>query len=221
MLTLKLQYFGHLSQRRTDWLEKTLCWERLMAGGEGEDRRWDGWMASPTQWTWVLVSSGAGDGQGSLTCCSPWGCRVGHDWATEVNWEWSKQCGYDRHMGLPESSVGKESAWNEGDLISIPGLGRSSGEGIGYPLQYSWASHVAQQVKNPSALWETWVWSPIPGLGRSPGEGKGYPLQYSVLENFLDCIVHGVSKSGTDWVTFTFTFMIGTYTNRIKLRIQK
>ena len=52
MLKLKLQYFGHL-MRRTDSLEKTLMLERLKAGGEGDDRGWDGWMASPTQRTWV------------------------------------------------------------------------------------------------------------------------------------------------------------------------
>ena len=58
---------------------------------------------------------------------------------------------------FPHSSVGKESACNAGDPGSIPGLGRSAGEGIGYPLQYSWASIVAQLVKNPPAMWETWV----------------------------------------------------------------
>ena len=54
MLKLKLQYFGHLMQR-TDSLEKT--WERLKAGGEGDNWGWDGWMALPTQWTWVWVNS--------------------------------------------------------------------------------------------------------------------------------------------------------------------
>ena len=101
---------------RADSFEKTWCWERLKAGGQGDDRGWDGWMASPTQWTWVWVNSGswwwtgrpgvlqsmglervsheklnwmsnwtelwnsrlmdsdgAGDGQGGLACCSPWG----------------------------------------------------------------------------------------------------------------------------------------------------
>ena len=57
------------------------------------------------------------------------------------------------------SSVGKESICNAGDPSSIPGLGRSSGEGIGYLLQYSWAFLVAQLVKNPLAMWETWVQS--------------------------------------------------------------
>ena len=60
-------------------------------------------------------------------------------------------------LGFPDSSVGKESTCNAGDPSSIPGLGRSAGEGIGYPLQYSWASLVAQLVKNPPAMWETWV----------------------------------------------------------------
>ena len=55
MLKLKLQYFGHLMQR-ADSLEKTWCWER--PGGEGSSRGWDGWMASPTKWTWVWVNSG-------------------------------------------------------------------------------------------------------------------------------------------------------------------
>ena len=58
MLKLKLQYFGHLMQR-TNSFEKfpTWCWERLKAGGEGDERGWDGWMASLTQWTWVWASS--------------------------------------------------------------------------------------------------------------------------------------------------------------------
>ena len=55
------------------------------------------------------------------------------------------------------SSGGKETACNAGDPSSIPGSGRSPGEGIGYPLQFSWASLVAQLVKNPPAMWETWV----------------------------------------------------------------
>ena len=57
MLKLKLQYFGHLMQ--LIHLKRPWCWERLKAGGERDDRGWDGWMASPTQWTWVWVSSGS------------------------------------------------------------------------------------------------------------------------------------------------------------------
>ena len=58
MLKLKLQYFGHLMQR-VDSLERPWCWEGLGAGGEGDDREWDGWMASPTRWAWVWVDSGS------------------------------------------------------------------------------------------------------------------------------------------------------------------
>ena len=60
-------------------------------------------------------------------------------------------------FGLPESSVGKESSCSPGDPGSITGSGRSAGKGIGYPLQYSWASFVAQLVKNPPAMLEAWV----------------------------------------------------------------
>ena len=62
-------------------------------------------------------------------------------------------------MGFPDSSVGKESAYNAEDPGLIPGSGRSAGEGKGYPLQHSWASLVAQLVKNPPAMRETWVQS--------------------------------------------------------------
>ena len=64
-----------------------------------------------------------------------------------------------KYLGFPDSSAGKESACNAGDPSSIPGSGRSPGKGIGYPLQYSWASLVAQMVKNPPAVQETWVQS--------------------------------------------------------------
>ena len=60
-------------------------------------------------------------------------------------------------LGFTDSSVGEESACNAGDPSSIPGSGRSSGEGIGYPLQYSWASLVTQLVKNLPSMWETWI----------------------------------------------------------------
>ena len=100
-------------------------------------------------------------------------------------------------LGFPGSSAGKESACNAGDPSSIPGLGRSAGEGIGYPLQYSWAALVAQLIKNLGS---------IPGLGRYPGERRGYPLQYSDMENSIDCIINGVAKRH-DWVIFTFIFL--------------
>ena len=63
----------------------------------------------------------------------------------------------EAHFQSPDSSIGEESACNAGDPGSIPGLGRSAGEGTGYPLQYSWAFLVAQLVKNPPAIGKTWV----------------------------------------------------------------
>ena len=82
-----------------------------------------------------------------------------------------------------------------GDPGSIPGSERSTAEGIGYPLQNSWTSFVAQLIKNPPVTWDTWVLSL--GWEDSPGEGKGYPLQYSGLENSMGRIVYGVAKSWT------------------------
>ena len=86
MLKLKLQYFGHLLQR-TDSLKRLRCWERSQAGGEGDNRGWDGWMASLTQWKWVWVNSGRWWWSGRPGVLRFVGSqRVGHDWATEPSW---------------------------------------------------------------------------------------------------------------------------------------
>ena len=105
-----------------------------------------------------------------------------------------------RYKGFPGCSDGKESTSNAGDPGSIPGSGKSPGEGIGYPLQYSWASLVAQMVKNTPAVWETGVRSldweePLEG-------GHGNPLQYSCLENLhgqrgWQAPILGVAESDT------------------------
>ena len=79
--------------------------------------------------------------------------------------------------GFPYSSVGEESTCNAGDPGSIPGSGRSAGEGIGYPFQHSWASLVAQLVKNLLATQETWVQS----LGWEDPLEKGKATHSSVL----------------------------------------
>ena len=99
-------------------------------------------------------------------------------------------------FSFPGSSLGKESTCNAGDPGSIPGLGRSPGEGIGYPIQYSWASLVAQMVKNLPAVRETWVRS----------QGWEDPLKEGMTSSILawripmdrgawQAIVHGVTKS--------------------------
>ena len=70
----------------THW-KRPWCWERLKAGGEGDDRGWDGWMASPTQWTWVWVASGSWWWTGKPGVLWSMGSqRVGHNWVTELNW---------------------------------------------------------------------------------------------------------------------------------------
>ena len=98
MLKLKLQYFASIWCEELTHLKRPWCWEGLGAGGEGDDRGWDGWMASLTHghgFGWTL---GVGDGQGGLVWCNSWGCRVGHDWATELNWTELKQLSMNAHM---------------------------------------------------------------------------------------------------------------------------
>ena len=80
MLKLMLHTMATWCEELAHW-ERFWCWERLKVGGEGDDRGWDGWMASPTRWTCVWV----GDGQGSLVCCYPWGHKESErtEW---LNW---------------------------------------------------------------------------------------------------------------------------------------
>ena len=99
-------------------------------------------------------------------------------------------------QGFPVSSAGKESVCNIGDPGSIPGWGRSTGEGIGYPLQYSWASLVAQLVKNPPAVRETWV----PSLGWEDPLEKGKATHSSILS--WNYTVHVVAKNRTQQSNF-------------------
>ena len=99
---------------------------------------------------------------------------------------------------FPDISVDKESVCNARDLGSIPELGRSAGEGIGYPLQYTWASRVTQRVKNLLAMQETWVgkisWrrEKLPTPVFWPGEFHGLYIQSL-----------GSQRVGHDWATFT------------------
>ena len=104
-----------------NWHWKRLwCWEGLKAGGEGDDRGWDGWMSSLTWWTWVWANSWSWWWTGSPGMLQSMGSqRVGHDWATELNWTELNQC-----RKLKDSNF-------------IPGLGRCLGEGHGNPLEYS------------------------------------------------------------------------------------
>ena len=106
MLKLKLQSFGHLTQR-ADSLEKTLMLGKTEGRRHGWRRGWDGWMTSPTQWTWVWTNSegtnSVCEGQWSLACCSPWGRRVRHDLAIEQQ---------------QQQMVSLLSVWNSSDISS-------------------------------------------------------------------------------------------------------
>ena len=107
MLTLKLQYFGHLMQRSTHW-KRPWCWERLKAGGERDHKGWDGWMASLTQWTWVWIGSGRWwRTEKSRVLQSMGSQRVRQDWATEQQlhlqiWDWILSC---QHILVLHNSV--------------------------------------------------------------------------------------------------------------------
>ena len=86
MLKVKLQYFGHLMEELTHW-KRPWCWEVLGAGGEGDDRGWNGWMASLTWWTWVWVNFRSWWWTGRPGVLQFMGLqRVGHDWVNELNW---------------------------------------------------------------------------------------------------------------------------------------
>ena len=87
MLKLKLQYFGHWMWR-TDSFEKTQMLGKIEEGRRGDNKGWDGWMASPTRWTWVWVNSGSWWWTGRSGVLQSMGSqRVRHDWETELNWQ--------------------------------------------------------------------------------------------------------------------------------------
>ena len=102
---------------------------------------------------------------------------IGEEPLEQERFRTRRDCLSPSSMGFPDSSVGKEYTCNAGDPGSIPGSGRSTGKGIGYPLQYSWASLVAQLIKNPPAMWETWARS----LGWEDPLEKGKATHSSIL----------------------------------------
>ena len=88
MLKLKVQYFGQYWYEELSHWKRPWCWERLKAGREGDDRGWDGWMVSLTQWAWVWVNSGSRWWTGRPGVLQSMGLqRVGYKWTTELNWK--------------------------------------------------------------------------------------------------------------------------------------
>ena len=107
MLKLKFQYFGHLMQS-VDSLEKTLMLGGIGAGGEGDNRGKEGWMASLTRWTWVWVNSGSWWWTGRPAVLQFMGSqRVGHGWATELNWTELKDETANKPRMVLECKIGK------------------------------------------------------------------------------------------------------------------
>jgi len=139
MLKLKLQYLGHLIQR-TDSFKRPWCWERLKSGGTGDDRGWDGWMASLTGRTWVWVGSGSWWWTGRPGVLQSMGSQIiGHDWAAELNWTvwedaplwahwftpficisrvWGQSC-FLIHLASCIPPAPQQSTWGSGSICCI------------------------------------------------------------------------------------------------------
>ena len=123
------------------------------------------------------------------------------------------------NYNYPCCSGGKESTCNAGELCLSPRSGKSPGGGIGYPLQYFWASLRAQLIKTLPAMRETWIWS----LGWEDPLVKKKATHFSILKNSMNCIVHVVSKSWTWLSDFHFTPLLETLSPNIvilRVRIQ-
>ena len=200
MLKLKLQYFGNL-MRRADSFKKPGCWEGLRAGGEGDNRGWDGWMASLTWWTWVWVSSRSWWWTGRPGVLQSMGLqRVRQDWVTELNWTQLKVTSANTWLTLFSVLYRINSSWL---LITTaccclvvklcPSLCNPWTTGL-ITCYYSphWASQVALEVNNlPANAGDV---GSILGLERSPGEGNG---NSSIVAWRIPWTVHRVPKSWT------------------------
>ena len=157
MLKLKLQYLATWFKELTHW-KRPWCWKRLKAG-EGDDRGWDGWMASPTQWTWVWASSGNWWWTGKSGMLQSMGSQSRtwrSDW-TELN------CMFQASQVALVVNNPPANAGDERDTGLIPGLGRSPGIGNGKPLQNSCLENPMDRggwraaVHGVTKRWTRWV----------------------------------------------------------------
>ena len=116
MLKLKLHTLATWCKELTHW-KRPRCWERLKAGGEGNNRGWDGWMASLTRWTWVWISSRCWWWTGRPGMLQPVGLqRVRRDWATELNWTaellLASQVSLFERIHLPVQEIQETCVWS-------------------------------------------------------------------------------------------------------------
>ena len=196
-------------------LKRPWCWKRLKAGGKGDNRGWDGWMVSLTQWTWVWVNSGSWWWTGNLVCCSPWGRRVGHKW-TELNWRTmyapghlkiiQKQLAISSLKGFLGGSVVKNlSAVQEPQEIWVRSLNLED------PLGEEMATH--SSILAWTILWTEEPCGPQPIGSQSMGHNwssLAY-IQYSLIpecgqREFYQCQLHlritvGIPKCAASWGT--------------------
>ena len=150
----------------THW-KRLWCWEGLDAGREEDDRGWDGWMASLTQWMWVWVNSGSWWWTGRPGVLQFMRSqRVGHDWVTQLNWTewWNSRKRNQENNFICSQSKGIKYVGNT--LFYFPA--GNSGKGS-----------VCQRRKQKDV-------GSIPALERPLGGGRGNPLQYSCLEKLID-----------------------------------
>ena len=141
----------------THW-KRPWCWEGLGAGGEGDDRGWDGWLASLTQWTWVWVNSGIWWWTGRPGMLRFVGSkRVKHDWKTELNW--TEFINTEKAMATHSITLGWKIPWMEepGSLQSMGSLG----------VRYDWAT----QLSLFTLMHWRRKWQPTPVF--LPGESQG------------------------------------------------
>ena len=163
------------------WLiwKRFWCWEGLRAGGKGDDRGWDGWMASPTQWMWVWVNSGSWWWTGRPGMLQFMGSqRVGHDWATEGNW--TEQYHMEKAMAPHSSTLAWKIPWMEepGRLQSMESL----------RVGHNWATSLSLFT---FMHWRrTWQPTPVFLPGESQGQGS-----------LVGCHLWGCTESDTTEVT--------------------
>ena len=135
MLMLNLQYFGQMMGRAYHW-KRPWCWERLKAGGLGDNRGWDSWMASLSQWTWVLVNSGSWQTLVAGFLQSMGSQRVGHNWsnlaaaAEQLNWTELRKIPWRREwLPIPLFLLGESqrhgALWVMGHGVTKSGTGMS------------------------------------------------------------------------------------------------
>ena len=156
----------------THW-KRPWCWERLRAGREGDNRGWDGWMASPAQWTWVWVSSGSWGWTGKPGVLQALGSqRVGHSWVAELNWtcgtsgkEPTCQCRrHKRHRFDPW--VGKipwRGAWQPTPVF-LPGESHEQRSRLGYSPKGRKESDTTEWLSTGEMHRGLWAWPELPPL---------------------------------------------------------